>query len=149
MMHETNWSTFALDRIAMTNLASKAHHLMMLRFGRDLFSAPAFEMLLDLYLRPRPRSLTALTAASSQSERNSQRIIHRMVEVGLLQCYRDPKDGRRKIVELTPEAIEELDSFFDQLVTLAQQNPTRTKAALGNGGQLAHERGLKNSGLQA
>ena len=42
MMHETNWSTIALDRIAITNLASKAHHLLMLRFGKDLFSAPAF-----------------------------------------------------------------------------------------------------------
>lgn len=149
MMHETNWSTIALDRITMTNLTSKAHHLLMLRFGKDLFSAPAFEMLLDLYLRPRPRSLTAVTAASSQSERNAQRIIHRMVEDGLMQCTRDPTDGRRKIVELTPEAIEKLDSFFDQLVGLAQQNPTRTRAVPSNCTPLVPERGLKNSGLQA
>ena len=72
-----------------------------------------------------------------------------MVEDGLMQCTRDPTDGRRKIVELTPEAIEGLDSFFDQLVGLAQQILTRTKAAPSNGAALAHERGMKKSGLQA
>lgn len=129
MKHETNWSTTPLDRTAMTNLASKAQQLKIRQFGKDLVSAPGFEMLLDLYMQadPLPRSLTALTAASSASERNALRIIHRMVKRGLLLRYRDPSDGRRKIVELSPEAIIALDSFFDHLVTFVK--PAHVKPA--------------------
>lgn len=116
----------------MTNLASKAQQLKLSQFGKDLVSAPAFEMLLDLYMRadPLPCSLTALTAASSASERNSLRIIHRMVERGLLLRYRDPSDGRRMIVELTPEAIMALDSFFDHLVTFATPREPKINSPL-------------------
>jgi len=129
MKHETNWSTTTLDRTVMTNLASKAQQLKIRQFGKELVSAPGFEMLLDLYMQadPLPRSLTALTAASSASERNALRIIHRMVKQGLLLRYRDPSDGRRKIVELTPEAIIALDSFFDHLVTFIK--PAHVKPA--------------------
>ena len=50
-----------------------------------------------------------------------------MVKRGLLLRYRDPSDGRRKIVELSPEAIIALDSFFDHLVTFVK--PAHVKPA--------------------
>lgn len=111
----------------MARLSAIAQQLLTHSFGRELFSTPALEMLLDLYMRPhpQPRSLTGLTAASSASERNSLRIIHRMVEHGLLARYRDVSDGRRVIVELTPKAIAALDSFFDELVGQAEQMTAR------------------------
>lgn len=108
------------DRCVMISLAARAHRLISHQFGRDLFSMPALDMLLDLYMRKdrQPRSLTSLCAASDASERNCQRIIHRMVERGLLLHSRDPFDGRRINVELAPEAIERLNGFFDRLVDL-------------------------------
>jgi DNA-binding MarR family transcriptional regulator len=82
-------------------------------------------MLLDLYTcRSRqPRSLTALTAASSASERNSQRIVHRLAGRGLVKLRRDPSDGRRILVELEPGARELLDRFFDRLIELVSLLP--------------------------
>ncbi|WP_254908135.1 MULTISPECIES: MarR family winged helix-turn-helix transcriptional regulator [Sphingomonadaceae] len=109
----------------MVDFADQVQRLRANELGRDLFTIPAFEMLLDLYMcRGCPsRSLTALTAASSASERNSQRIIHRMAKRGLVKLRRDPDDGRRIIVELEPETRMLLDRFFDRLVELVTIEP--------------------------
>src|SRR3546814_14462878 len=84
-------------------------------------------MLLDLYTRRsvQPRSLTSLTGASSASERNSQRIVHRLAERGFVDLHRDPSDGRRIIVELRKETSEMLDRFFDRLVEMARSEERR------------------------
>ncbi|MFD2427667.1 hypothetical protein ACFSUK_04600 [Sphingobium scionense] len=110
----------------MIGLAGKAERLRANELGRELFSIPAFEMLLDLYTSTglQPRSLTSLTTASSASERNSQRIVHRMAERGLVSLRRDPSDGRRIIVELEQATRELLDRFFDQLVELIANLPS-------------------------
>lgn len=115
----------------MICLAERVQRLRADEFGRDLFTMPAFEMLLELYARrsSQPRSLTALTAASSASERNSQRIVHRMAKRGLVALSRDPSDGRRIIVELTPQTIEMLDRFFDRIVQLVADLPMQKQSA--------------------
>jgi len=82
-------------------------------------------MLLDLYRSrsAQPRSLTSLTGASSASERNSQRIVHRLAERGFVDLHRDPSDGRRIIVVLKDETSAMLDRFFDKLVEVAAELP--------------------------
>lgn len=112
--------TTTVDRCVMVGFTEHVQRLRASEFGRDLFGIPAFEMLLDLYMHRngRLRSLTSLTAASSASERNSQRIVHRMARRGLVDLQRDPSDGRRILVQLRPETSELLDRFFDQLVQL-------------------------------
>jgi DNA-binding MarR family transcriptional regulator len=124
-MMEGSRITTTVNRCSMVDFAEQAQRLRAEEFGRDLFTIPAFEMLLDLYTcRGRqPRSLTALTAASSASERNSQRIVHRMADRGLVKLRRDPNDGRRIIVELEPETSELLDRFFDRLIELVALLP--------------------------
>ncbi|GLJ00214.1 hypothetical protein Sbs19_40310 [Sphingobium sp. BS19] len=119
--------TTTVDRCLMVGFTEHVQRLRANEFGRDLFGIPAFEMLLDLYMNRggRPRSLTSLTAASSASERNSQRIVHRMARRGLVDLQRDPSDGRRIIVQLSPEACELLDRFFDQMVQLVARFPAR------------------------
>ncbi|QJU58449.1 winged helix-turn-helix transcriptional regulator [Sphingomonas sp. AP4-R1] len=116
-----------VSRCSVVDLTEQVQRLRADEFGRDLFTMPAFEMLLDLYTckSRQPRSLTALTGASSASERNSQRIVHRMAERGLVNLRRDPNDGRRILVELEPEATELLDRFFDRMVELFAVLPTR------------------------
>ncbi|MHA6766133.1 hypothetical protein [Sphingobium ummariense] len=124
-MMEGSRITTTVNRCSMVDFAEQVQRLRADEFGRDLFTIPAFEMLLDLYTcRSRqPRSLTALTAASSASERNSQRIVHRMAQRGLVKLRRDPNDGRRILVELEPAARELLDRFFDRLVELVALLP--------------------------
>lgn len=109
-----------LDRCSMIGLIGHLQRLRADDLGRELFTLPAFEMLLDLYTQKgsQPQSLTALTAASSASERNSQRIIHRLAERGMVELRRDPTDGRRIIVELSSETNQTLDQFFDKLLEL-------------------------------
>lgn len=111
-----------LNRCDLTNLTIATQRMLIRQFGRGLFAMPALEMLLDLYMTKdmQPRSITALTAASSASERNSQRIIHRLAGQGLLRQSRDATDGRRILVELAPEGIAALDAFFDQMIGVLQ-----------------------------
>src|SRR3546814_6880709 len=78
----------------MIGLTEQVQRLRADEFGKELFTIPAFEMLLDLYTRRsvQPRSLTSLTGASSASERNSQRIVHRLAERGFVDLHRDPSE---------------------------------------------------------
>lgn len=114
-----------VSRCSMIGLTEQVQRLRADEFGRELFTIPAFEMLLDLYTRKsvQPRSLTSLTGASSTSERNSQRIVHRLAERGFVDLHRDPSDGRRILVELKEETTAMLDRFFDRLVEMAADLP--------------------------
>ena len=86
-----------LDRCVMISLAVRAHCLLGNRFGSDLFSMPALNMLFDLYAREdrRPRSLTSLCGASKAPARTALRMIHRMIERNLLVRTPDPRDQRQ------------------------------------------------------
>ena len=59
-----------VNRCSMIGLTEQVQRLRADEFGRELFTIPAFEMLLDLYKgrSAQPRSLTSLTGASSASE---------------------------------------------------------------------------------
>lgn len=117
--------TTTVSRCSMIGLTEQVQRLRADEFGRELFTIPAFEMLLELYTRKsvQPRSLTSLTGTSSASERNSQRIVHRLAARGFVELYRDPSDGRRIIVELKEETAAMLDRFFDRLVDMAGELP--------------------------
>jgi len=114
--------TTTVSRCTMIGLIEQLQRIRANEFGKELFTIPAFEMLLDLYTcrGVQQRSLTSLTGASSTSERNSQRIVHRLAERGFVELHRDPSDGRRIIVELKPETAQMLDRFFDRLVDMAE-----------------------------
>ncbi|WP_236616812.1 MULTISPECIES: helix-turn-helix domain-containing protein [Sphingobium] len=107
----------------MIGLTEQVQRLRADEFGKELFTIPAFEILLDLYSckSVQPRSLTSLTGASSASERNSQRIVHRLAARGFVRLHRDPSDGRRILVELNGDAAALLDRFFDRMVNLAAE----------------------------
>ncbi len=124
-MIEGRFITTTLSRCSMIGLTEQVQRLRADEFGKDLFTIPAFEMLLELYngRSVQPRSLTSLTGASSTSERNSQRIVHRLAERGFVDLHRDPSDGRRIIVELKEETSAMLDRFFDKLVAVAAELP--------------------------
>jgi DNA-binding MarR family transcriptional regulator len=109
-----------LTRCTLVHHTLKANRLAARKFGRDLFSLPAMEMLLELYVRgdSRPRSLTSLCVVVGASDRTALRIIHKLAEKALLTLTPDPDDARRVNVELTPDAITLLEAYFDGLLDL-------------------------------
>ena len=109
-----------LDRRAMVRWAARAHCLLGARFGEDLFSMPALNMLFDLYVSEvrQPRSLTNLCAASKAPARTALRVINRLVERDLLMRIPDPRDQRRVNVDLSPNGRQQLDAYFDALLAL-------------------------------
>lgn len=104
------------DRRLMMGLAQSGLELLVSELGLALFRQPALEMLFDLFNKPEeePRYLTALCSVSSTSERNSQRIVHRMEQHSLVETGPDVEDGRRTIVSLTPLGRRAIERFLDQ-----------------------------------
>lgn len=115
----------ALDRSAMVSWAARAQCLLSTRFGSDLFSMPALNMLFDLYVSEvrQPRSLTNLCAASKAPTRTALRMINRLVERDLLMRIPDPRDQRRVNVDLSPNGRAQLDTYFDALLELLPAAP--------------------------
>lgn len=113
-----------LDRRTLLGLAVRAQRMISVRIGADLVTTPAWDMLLDLYVREdrRPMSLTSLCGASSAPPRTALRIINKMVERDLLSRAPDPEDGRRILVELSPKAVMLLDQYFDGLLDLLERS---------------------------
>jgi DNA-binding MarR family transcriptional regulator len=111
------------DRHTVAQLVVRIHRLIGDRLGRDLFSTPAWDMLLDLYIRDehRPMSLTGLCGASALPERTALFTIGRLVERNLLTRHPDPRDGRRVNVELSAGAQRMLNDCFDDLLALILQ----------------------------
>jgi DNA-binding MarR family transcriptional regulator len=109
-----------LDRQTVARLVARIHRLIGDTLGRDIFSTPAWDMMLDLYIRDeqRPLSLTGLCGASAVPERTALFTINRLVERKLLTRYPDPTDGRRANVELSAGAVRLLDDCFDDLLAL-------------------------------
>lgn len=111
------------DRRGVARLVVKAQRVIGGHVGRDLYSHPGWDMLLDLYLREgqAPPSLTSLSNASNAPERTGMRTIDRLVRRGLVRRSRDEADGRRIHVVLTPAAIEMLDRLLDMLMAFPGQ----------------------------
>jgi len=108
------------DRQDVAHFAVRAQRLLSSRLAHDLYSTPAWDMLLDLYIRAerRPMSLTSLSGASPAPSRTSLRAIDRLVRRNLLTRSQDADDGRRINVELSPDAISLLDTLFDEMADL-------------------------------
>lgn len=108
------------DRRNVARLAVQVLRLIRDCLGRDLFSAAAWDMLMDLYIRQAepPMSLTSLAAATSSPERTALFTIARLVDRELLARRADQDDGRRIHVDLTPEAVVMLDRLSDALIVL-------------------------------
>jgi DNA-binding MarR family transcriptional regulator len=111
----------AQARAAIVRIALRAHRLLGERLGHDFYSVPALDMLLDLYLlgNRKPRSLSSLCGASPAPIRTALRTINRMVDRGLLVRKADLGDARRTNVELTRQAVDLLDGFFEALLAEA------------------------------
>lgn len=87
-------------------------------FESDLFSDPAWDMLLDLtaaraeHLRV---SVTSLCIASAVPPTTALRWINQMIDMGLMQRLSDETDRRRAFIALTDKAADAMARYFADL----------------------------------
>ena len=89
-------------------------------FDVDLFSDPAWEMLLELYaleLRQRRVAISKLCLAAGVPASTALRWITKMEHDGLLVRKDDPLDGRRSWIQLSDAASESMRRYFEDCQT--------------------------------
>jgi len=87
-------------------------------FGRDLFSDPAWDILLEAFashLGQQRLSVSGLCFASRAPQTTALRWIRILEERGLLVRVQDPMDGRRSWVELSGTAVSGMHAHFATL----------------------------------
>lgn len=87
-------------------------------FPGDLFSDPAWDMLLDLYAAELGQvrvSVTSLCIASNAPTSTALRWISTLEQQGLIERRSDPLDGRRFFLSLTREAVASFERYFASL----------------------------------
>lgn len=90
-------------------------------FNAGLFSDPAWDMLLELYLaqvEQRRLSIGGLCSAAEVPLTTGLRWIDAFSREDLLRKAADPLDARRVWVSLTPEAATAMNAYFDDLPNL-------------------------------
>ena len=91
-------------------------------FGGDLFSDPAWDILLELFIsaeKGAPVSATSLCLDANIPQTTLLRWIRTLSERGLIERNADADDARRVFVSLTEEGRDRMRAFFrDSLATL-------------------------------
>ena len=96
----------------------KRRQLRARYFQADLFSDPAWDMLLDLTMaraEHRRVSVTSLCLASGVPTTTALRWIAQMVDVGLFERVKDDQDKRRVFIALSDKGSETMASYFAAL----------------------------------
>jgi DNA-binding MarR family transcriptional regulator len=125
----------ALDRVAGLarvtegaegiSLGSLARRLLDERRRRDacfpagMFGEPAWDLLLTLFVAHEAGQQTFVTAAlesASIAAGTGHRLLARLESQGLIVRRPAPGSGKKKLVELTPSAVEQLTDFLAGLV---------------------------------
>lgn len=92
----------------------------------SLFGEPAWDLLLDLYIREKSGSRSSVTSAcigSRAPHTTALRHIEALRRSGWIKRIPDEADKRRFWLALTPTAIVKLDHHFDQLAAAASSMP--------------------------
>ena len=93
-------------------------------FDGDLFSDPAWDMLLDLTAARAEHvrvSVTSLCIASGVPPTTALRWISQMTEAGLLERIEDDTDRRRAFIQLTEKSSDAMARYFHELGQAAAQ----------------------------
>ena len=84
-------------------------------FDRDLFSDPAWDILLELYayaLAQRRISVSKLAFAIEVPATTVLRWIATIEKQGLIDRFPDPTDGRRTWISLSAMGVERMETYF-------------------------------------
>lgn len=89
-------------------------------FGADLFTEPAWEILLDLFVAGETQaraSISSLCVATGLPSMTVIRWVDAMSTHGLVRRGRSAEDARRSHVELSPEAHEKMRRYIRDAIT--------------------------------
>lgn len=84
----------------------------------DLFGEPAWDLILDLYIREKSGARSSVTSAcigARAPHTTALRHISALAKAGWVSRIPDEADRRRLWLALTPQAIRKLDRHFDKL----------------------------------
>ena len=87
-------------------------------FGEELFEGPAWDLLLDLYVANEEGSVISLTCAGlvgGVPATTALRWIRRLADDGWITRSADRNDGRRTLIELTPEMRSKVRHYLSSL----------------------------------
>ena len=94
--------------------------------GADLFSDPAWDIILDIYAanaRGEKVQISSLSPMSGVPSSTARRWAHKLIARGLLERERDPRDKRLTFVRLSTEGRERIISFINRLVAKGPPPP--------------------------
>lgn len=108
------------------NLKALARKIYDLRHKRDqffhngLFSDPAWDIILDLYISEADQkeiSITSACIAAGVPASTGLRWITILIQNGHVERYEDSTDARRSFLRLTPSARDSLEALLSQFCT--------------------------------
>lgn len=94
------------------------------QFFPSLFADPCWDILLDLYENRRlgkPVSISSACVAAACPPTTALRHLGQLVSTGLVDRRPCPNDSRRIYVELTPKALDAIDSWIERAVYVLEK----------------------------
>lgn len=120
------------DPRLLLSAVAKARRLRDRSLPAELFGEPAWDMLLDLTIADmagRPTLVTGLTASSGAPMSTALRYIALMEKAGLLSRHDDPRDRRRVLLRLMPDAREAMERWVQDCADLGLLGPASAPAS--------------------
>lgn len=94
--------------------------------GADLFSDPAWDILLDVYAataRGEKVQISSLSPMSGVPSSTARRWAHKLIELGILERERDPKDHRLTYIRLSKAGHQRIMTFITRLLAKGPPPP--------------------------
>ncbi|UAK24329.1 helix-turn-helix domain-containing protein [Sphingomonas nostoxanthinifaciens] len=107
-----------IRRLTTAKAWMKARAVRNKVLGLHLFAEPAWDMLLALYIAHgefRMLSVSAVVSYANVPSTTGLRWLTKLEDSGMISRRTDLKDGRRIFVQMLPEAIESMETIFDQV----------------------------------
>lgn len=127
LRREQDWPEGDRDpRLAIAKWLYWGRGLRPATLSADLFGEPAWDLLLDLYIREKSGSRSSVTSAcigSRAPHTTALRHIEGLRRSGWIKRIPDESDKRRFWLALTSTAMERLDRHFDHLASAATVLP--------------------------
>ncbi len=112
-----------LPEAQLVQMAKRLYEMRQLRhevLGEALFSEPAWDILLDLFISDhegRQLSVSAVCIGARSPSATALRYLAMLQDAGLVERTRDERDGRRSHVQLTAQGRRRMAMLLGRLAT--------------------------------